>query len=261
MKNYTKKFILRWLSKWTLASTLTGLFLVCLLPPLYGWLTGNVIGGLFASLLAKHDTLLWLTEQVLGAGYTLLAVAGFNFLFLLMTYTAINTVFERGGSKKDIAGVAFRALKGLLCWQVIICAAFLAFFGKNPTVYIYSLVPPFLTQSGAASAYMMLWELSLVVFAFGYALMNDAIKACLAGGVLVVRNFIVFVIAAGACIVITWFPGLCLSFLHIPTWVLVLLGVTLHTVFFNVFLHILLKFPNVSELFVVDTNNLTSETL
>lgn len=249
MKNYTKKFILYWLGKWTLVCTLAGLFLICLLPPVYGWLTGNVIGGLFASLLAKHGTLLWLTEQILGAGYTLLAVVGFDFLFLFMTYTAVNTVFERGGSKKDIAGVAFRALKGLLCWQVIIAGAFLVLFGKRSEVYVYSLIPPFLTQSGVASAYMMLWELSLVLFALGYALMEDGVKACLAGGMLCFTNFMVLFVASGVCIVITWLPGLCLSFLHVPTWVLVLIGVTLHTVFFNGVLYILLQQDDIVELF------------
>lgn len=250
MITYTKKFILCWLSKWTLASTLTGLFLVCLLPPLYGWLTGNVIGGLFASLLAKHSALLWLTQQALGAGYTLLALSGFNFLFLLMTYTAVNTVFERNQTRKEIAGVAWRALKGLLCWQVIICAAFLVLFGKRAGVYVYSLVPPFLTQSGIASLYMMLWELSLVLFALGYALMKDGVKACLAGGMLCFTNFMVLFVAFGACMAITWLPGLCLSFLHIPTWILVLIGVTLHTVLLNGLLYVLLQQDNIKELFI-----------
>ena len=245
----TKRQLLHRLSKWIVVNTLAGLFLICLLPPLYGWLTGNVIGGLFASLLAKHDTLLWLTEQALGAGYTLLALSGFNFLFLLMTYTAVNTVFERGGSKKDIAGVAFRALKGLLLWQVIMAAAFLVFFGQKPTVYIYSLVPPFLTQSGVASAYMMLWELSLVLFALGYALMGDGVKAALAGGIIGINNFIIVFAAVGICIAITWLPGLCLSFLNPPTWVLVLVGITLHTVFFNGLLHVLFQQENIETMF------------
>ena len=261
MTNYTKKFILGWLGKWTLASTLTGLFLICLLPPIYGWLTGNVIGGLFASLLAKHDTLLWLTEQILGGGYVLLTVAGFDFLFLFMVYMAINTAFQRNGTFKELVGVTFRAFRGLLLWQVIIAAAFLVLFGKRSGVYVYSLIPPFLTQNGIASLYMMLWEMSLLLFAFGYALTEDGIKALLAGGMLAIHNFMVLFVGVGVCIAITWLPGLCLSFLHASTWVLVLIGVTLHTVFFNGILYILLKSPNVSEFFAIDKNNLTSVTL
>lgn len=254
MKRFFKSYLGNLVIKQaSLATVLIGFFLLCVLPFIFGWFGDNVIGSLFAPFLAKHDTLFRLTEQALGAGYTLLVVAGFDFLFLFMTYMAINTIFERGGSKKDIAGVSFRALKGLLVWQVIIATAFLVFFGKRVGVYVYNLIPPFLTQSGAASAYMMLWELSLLLFAFGYALMEDGIKAVLAGGMLAIRNFIILFTAAGVCIVLTWFPGLCLSFLHVPTWVLVLIGVTLHTVFFNGLLYVLLKSSNVSELFVVDT--------
>ena len=249
MTTYTKKFILHWLGKWTLASVLTGLFLICLFPPLYGWLTGNVIGGLFASLLAKHDTLFWLTNQALGVGYTVLVVAGFDFLFLFMAYMAINTVFDRKGTWREIAAVALRALRGLLLWQVVIAAAFLVIFGQRTGVYIYSLIPPFLTQSGIGSLYMMLWELSLFLFAFGYAGVEDAIKGCLAGVLVGVQNFIVLFAAAGICVLITWLPGICLSVWRVPTWVLVIIGVVLHTVLFNGLLYVLFQQEDMMELF------------
>ena len=239
-----------WLGKWTLANILTGLFLICLLPPMYGWLMGNVVGGLFAQLLAKHETLLWFTQQALGAGYVLLALGGFDFLFLLMVYMAINTVFQRNGTFKDVAGVALRALKGLLLWQIIVAEVFLVLVGERTGIYVYSLIPPFLTQNGISSIYMMVWELSLLLFAFGYAITENGIKAALTGGIFAIGNFIILFAAAGICITITWLPGLCLSAFNLPTWVLVIVGISLHTVLFTVFLPVFLQQEDLVEEFV-----------
>ena len=254
MKRFFKSYLGNLVIKQaSLATILIGFFLLCVLPFIFGWFGDNVIGSLFAPFLAKHDTLFRLTEQALGAGYTLLVVAGFDFLFLFMAYIAVNTIFERNGTRKDIAGVAFRALQGLLLWQVIIATAFLVLFGKRSGVYVYSLIPPFLTQNGLASVYMMLWELSLLLYAFGYALMEDGIKALLAGGMLAIRNFIILFTAAGICIILTWLPGLCLSFLHVPTWILALVGITLHTLFFSVLLYVFLQQDDLIEIFANTT--------
>lgn len=229
------------LVKWVPLCVAAGLLLIQFLPSIYGWVTGNVIGGLFANFLAKHDTLFWWTEQVLGFGYLLLGVGGLDLLFLMMVYIALNKAFESNGSRKDCFFVALRALRGLLAWQLAVFILFMMIFGKKWMLSIYSFVPPFLTGSFASSCYMMVWELSLLWFALAYALMEDGLKAGLLGMWLFFSNSIISVPAAFGFVLITWLPAVCLGGLNLPPWVLLIVGLALHAIAFQGVLLLILK--------------------
>ena len=248
MFDYTK-VILRWLGKWTLAGILTGLFLICLFPPIYGWLTGHIFGGLLSGFLLRHPAALNLLEHFLRLSYTMLALGGLDFLFLLMIYATINRLFKRNGTWQDIAREAAHSLGSLLLVQLVVGGICVLLFAHHKQLAIFTLIPPLLTQDLWACAYMMVWEMSLLLFALGYALTQDILKAWMAAADIAAHYFIATLILTGACIVVTWLPAMCLVPLHAPGWLMVSFGMTFHTLLISGLLFALLKQPDMIALF------------
>ena len=229
MELNNKKILLKQLGILALINVVVALLLLKVLPLVYGELLGNSIGLLFGKFLANHEKVFHILEHCLRGGYVLLAVGGFDFLFLMMSYRLFSFFLRRDITWKKIIAYSARALKGLLLVQLVFGAVFLFVFGSKADITAYTLIPPFLTQSWSSSFYMMVWELLLLSSALGYVLTEDNLKAWLAGPVLLGSYFWVFALAAAASVTVTWLPALFLGFLHPPTWLLIILGVAFHT--------------------------------
>ena len=229
MELNNKKILLKQLGILALINVVVALLLLKVLPLVYGELLGNSIGLLFGKFLANHEKVFHILEHCLRGGYVLLAVGGFDFLFLMMSYRLFNFFLQRNITWKEVAVYSARALKGLLIVQLVLGVVFLFIFGSKADITAYTLIPPFLTNSWSSSFYMMVWELLLLSSALGYVLTEDNLKAWLAGPVLLGSYFWLFALAAAASIALTWLPALFFGLLHPPTWLLIVLGVAFHT--------------------------------
>jgi len=241
---------LKWLGIFSLLQVVAGVFLLHIFPVLYGTVLGSTIKWLFGSSLATRERLLQVAMQILRGGYVLSVLAGFDFLFLLMGFVILNFFLKRQSSWKAVTKYTLRALKGLLAGQVILGIIFLIIFRHNPSVTVYSLIPPFITSGLWGSFYMMAWEISLLGFALGYVLTEDSIKAWFAGLVTLGSYVSIFAASVIVAVQLSWLPSLCLVFLNPPSWLLLVLGILLHTVFAASYLLVLLTKTDLPQQFV-----------
>lgn len=227
---------------------LAGLFLIYLFPVVYGWLSGGIIGGLFDGFLSRHDRIYSAVQSGLSGLFTLLAVGGFDFIFLFMTYMLFNVCFARKGTVGDIAGLSLRAAVRLLCTQFIFGIACVVFFGNRTGFSVFLLIPPFFTQGLWSVAFMLLWEISVFIFAFGYAFTDDGIKAWLAGLMLGVGHFLVLAAGVPVLAVATWLPAFILEAVKAPLAVWIFVGVFTHALVLSGLVWQMMRQPDIAEL-------------
>ena len=245
--NWRSPGLYKILAVW-LGCAVLGVFLIHFFPAVYGTVSGGIIGGLFAGFLARHETIYAIVQNCLCGFYTLLVVGVFDFMFLLLTYLMLNTCFSRKGSLGDIAGLALRALGRLLCAQLILAVAFLVFFRKWDGFSVFLLIPPFVTQGMLGGLFMLVWEFSVFVFAFGYAFMEDGIKAWFAGLMLAVTHFPVMLFGFTAAALVTWIPAFIFEKLNLPPYCWIGCGVFLHTLVFSTIVWFFIRQPDITEM-------------
>jgi len=234
---------------WGLVCALICALLIGIFPEIYGLVSGGVIGILFADFLARHETLYLCVQFLLSATYTLLVVSAFDFLFLYMGYMLLNVFFKRGGSWRDIARLSFRALSRLLIWQIILAVTFLICFRHWQGFSVFYLIPSFLSAGLVSCTYMVLWEMSVLVFCFGFAVTEQGVKAWLAGGVIAVNNFLIMLLGATLIWILSLLFAVLFNKFNVPFWVWTLFGAVLHIAWFNGIILLLLRKDNVTELF------------
>ncbi|MBO4675560.1 MAG: hypothetical protein J5601_05720 [Elusimicrobiaceae bacterium] len=222
------------------------LFLQCF-PSFFGWLAAVVLGPL-ASFFASHDTIYGLTRSSLLAIYSALAVGGLDLIFLLIMYVLLNKITPQQHSRREIVMLTLRCGWKLWTLQVflgiIIC---LSLFWNDDFSAIW-LVPPFMTSSIPNSLYMMVWEISLVLFGLGFAISPSRRQALTNGAALLLNYWWVWLIVIAVGFGLTLLPSVFIDE-TVPAFVLLLWGMINHVI---LFVAALIFFFNQPDLFEED---------
>ena len=210
-----------------------GLVLFYVFPPVYGWVTGHIIGGLFADFLARHEFVYQLVRHLLIGSYAVCMVAGWDVLFTLAIYVLLDAFCGKGGSWRDVLGVVFRALKYLLPLQVAVGFVWVLMLWFVPQFSSIHLIPPLLSGGIWDSFYMALWEMSLFFFVMGFALTENWLGGLQKAKQMIVNHWKLWLIVFVAGVLITWLPGTWLRSATFPGAVWTVLGITLHMLFIS----------------------------
>ncbi len=228
-----EKTILR-LSILLAVNMVLGLLLFYAFAPAYGWLTGNVIGLLFANFLAQHEFIYQLVRHWLIGSYAVCMVAGLDVLFALAIYVLLDAFCDKGGSWRDLFGVVCRALKYLLPMQVAVGLPVVLILWKVEHFSSINLIPPLLSGGVLDSLYMALWEMSLFFFVVGFALTEKWLGGLQKAKQMIVNHWKLWLIVFAVGMLITWLPGTLLHSASFPGAVWTVLGITLHMLFISV---------------------------
>ena len=212
---------------------LLGLFLFHVFAPAYGWVTGNMIGLLFANFLAQHDAIYHLVQHLLIGSYVVCMVAGLDALFTLAVYILLDAFCGKGGSWRDLLGVVWRALRYLLPMQVAIGLPVVLILWKVPQFSSINLIPPLLSGGILDSLYMALWEMALFFFVMGFALTEQWLGGWQRAKKMILSHWKLWLGMYGAGVFITWLPGTVLRAASFPGVVWTILGITLHMLFMS----------------------------
>lgn len=210
-----------------------GLVLFYVFPPVYGWVTGHIIGGLFADFLARHEFVYQLVRHLLIGSYTVCMVAALDVFFTLAVYVLLDAFCDKGGTWRDLLGVVGRALKYLLPVQITVGLPLVLVLWFVPQFSSINLIPPLLSSGILDSLYMALWEMSLFFFIVGFALTEQFLGALKKAKQMIVNHWKLWLIVFVAGVLITWLPGTLLHKASFPGAVWTVLGIILHMLFIS----------------------------
>lgn len=219
--------------------------LLSFFPMLFGWLASVVLGPL-ASFFASHDTCYHITQAILLTVYTIAAVAGIDFIFLLLFYALFNQIVTPQTARVGTLGFSLRALWALLRWQFVAGILLCIVLCWKEGFSVVWLIPPFLTENVASSIYMTGWELSLLIFAFGFAFANPCTGALENGKKVLLHYMPLWMVVGALGVLFTWLPAI-IVVKSTPSWALLLLGLFQHILLFMLILIFLFNQPNSLE--------------
>lgn len=232
-----KKFVI-----YAVMAILLGWMLLTFFPMLFGWLASVVLGPL-ASFFASHDTCYHITQAILLTGYTIAAVAGIDFIFLFLFYTLFNQIVPPQTARAGTPGFSLRALWALLKWQFLAGVLLCIVLCWREGFSVVWLIPPFLTENVASSIYMMGWELSLLIFAFGFAFADSCTSALENGKKILLHYMPLWMVVVALGVLFTYLPAMIVA-KSTPSWVLLLWGLFQHVLLFMLILIFLFNQPN-----------------
>jgi hypothetical protein len=213
-----------------LGTVIAGTLFLQFFPTVFGGVASALLGPL-ASFFATHTLIYKAAQVMLLYVYTLLAVAGIDFVFLFLFYILLDKIVTKQATYKDLAGVALRSLWALIGWQFIAGVVVCVSLCWNDNFSVLWLVPPFLSESIVNSMYMMVWEITLLVFAFGFAFSESRAEALKNGWNLLLYYMPLWMVVFSVGLLMTWAPALLVGE-NTPSWVLLLWGLCNHTVLF-----------------------------
>lgn len=215
---------------WVSFGIAAGFMLLQFFPPFFGWLAAVVLGPL-ASFFANHETAYGLTQNALLAIYSAFAVGGLDLIFLFLMYVLLNKITPQRHSRWEIVGLTLRCGWKLWTLQVLLGVVICLSLLWNDNFSSIWLVPPFMTSSIPNALYMMVWEISLVLFALGFAIAPSRRQALANGAALLLNYWWVWLIVFAVGFGLTLLPSVFISE-TVRAFVLLLWGIINHVVLF-----------------------------
>jgi len=215
-----------------LLAQVTGILCIAVFSSVWGWLVGNLIGRPFALYLSTHPSLYQFVQDVVRGSYVFLVVLVFDFFFTYITYFLLDSTVTRQSTWDGLLAVSFRAVKGLIKWQLLVGFVCVLVCWKVEAFSSLYLIPPFLTSSPVSSLYMALWESSLLLFACSFALTENTHAAFKKSFYLLMSHKKLWGMFVFVSFWLTLLPGLVALWLHLPTLLYLVIGIILHTSFF-----------------------------
>ena len=230
---------------WAGFGVVAGFILLQFFPVFFGWLAAVVLGPL-ASFFANHDVIYGLTQNALLAIYSALAVGGLDLIFLWIMYVLLNKVTPQQHSRWELIGLTLRCGWKLWTLQVVLGIVICLSLFWNDNFSSIWLVPPFMTSSISNALYMMVWEISLVLFGLGFAINPSRRQALANGASLLLSYWWVWFIVATVGFGLTLLPSIFISE-TVRAFVLLLWGIINHIVLFVVALIFFFNQPDLFE--------------
>ncbi len=177
-------------------------------PGIFATASSKVLGGASSLLyLADHPAIYAKVQIVLNGLYLLTSVAMLDFVALLFVYRLLDEVQNMGAGWKGVLGVSLRALWRLLIMQLILGIIIsLCAWGIKAYNFLYLLPLPF-TSLPEGALLMALWLVSLVLYAFAYAISKPKSKIFRTGRLLL-KNYLQFwFVLVVLVFLIAWAPA------------------------------------------------------
>lgn len=204
---------------------------------LFGQLAGKVLSP-FVPFFASHDMVYHITQKALIVLYTVFVTVGIDFIFLGLVYVLLDKIVTHQARWQDLVGVSLRALWAILKWQILIGVFLSISLCWKETFSMLWLVPSFLSDSIVSSIYTVLWEISLLVLAVGFAFTESSLGAVKRGWEILLEYMPIWMIVVSLGIFLSWAPAMLVS-VNTPSWLLLFIGLIQHAllcVFILIFL-------------------------
>lgn len=240
---YNRIQIAKWTGIFEGINILAGLFLFHLFTRMYGLFIGILIGWPFGRFLAAHPSFYQFVQDVVRGGYVFITVLAFDFLFTYLVYFLLDKLVTRQSTWKDLFGVTWRAVKGLIPYQFIVGILLVLICWRVKSFSLW-LIPPFLTSSPISSLYMALWGCSLLLFVCAFALTENRRTALQKAKQLLMSCWRVWGMFVFVSFWLTFLPALFAGWLGLPNWLCLVGGLGAHTLFFMAICFLLFRQDN-----------------
>lgn len=214
-------------------------------PSFFGWLAAVVLGP-FASFFANHATVYSFTQQALLVTYTALAVGGLDLIFLLLLYALLNRMIPQQSSRMERLRLTLRCTWKLWTLQIVIGFVIGISLIWNENFSSILLVPPFITSSIPNALYMVAWEITLILFALGFAMDTSRWQALSDGALVFLNYWWVWLAVAVMGFVLTLLPSFFVGE-NTAAFALLLWGMINHIILFVISLVFFLNRPELFE--------------
>ncbi len=184
-----------------------------ILPSLLGWLVATLLGaGGLPQFWAGHPSLYAAMQTAVRLLYVLCGTAVLDFFILFFSYKLLNDLVTRENiSLPDWCRVTLRAGIRLLGWQAVAALAVCLLCGWQDNFSVYSLLPVFFSSSLAGSLWTILWEISAVCFALGFAAEESALGGLRLAWHLFVMRLPFWLLVLVAALLLLWGPAALLA--------------------------------------------------
>lgn len=182
-------------------------------PNLLGWLVAVLLGaGGLPQFWAEHPALYAALQTAVRLFYVLCVTAVLDFSILFFSYKLLNDLVTRENiSPLDLCRVTLRAGIRLLGWQAAAALAVCIFCGWQDNFSVYSLLPVFFSSSFSGSMWTILWEISAVCFAIGFAAEESALGGLRLAWHLFVMRLPFWLLVLAAALLFIWGPAALLA--------------------------------------------------